>query len=48
MNKQIRKYLQSLLIISLLGFYVAGCSTMEGLGKDMEDLGEGIQEEASD
>lgn len=32
----------ALLVTSVL----AGCSTFEGVGKDMEDLGEDIQKEA--
>ena len=35
-------------IALLLTFALAGCETMEGLGKDIENLGESIQKKSKD
>lgn len=36
------------IVAALLGLSVSGCNTMEGFGKDTEDAGEAIQDEADD
>lgn len=37
---------KSLLIAVLACVWLAGCNTMEGVGKDVERAGEGIQKKA--
>ena len=47
MNKTMRtSLLASLLGLSLVG--LAGCNTVEGVGKDVQEVGEEIEEEAED
>ena len=36
------------LIALLAAFSLSGCETMEGLGRDLQNLGDAIEEEASD
>ncbi len=44
-----QKSLSSLLFAALLAaFALAGCNTVEGVGKDAEAVGEEIQEEANE
>lgn len=41
--------MKKFLVALMLGMFVtalAGCNTVEGLGEDVEDLGEGIQDAA--
>lgn len=40
-----RKLAVLLAVIACMG-YLAACNTTEGVGKDVEDLGEGIQDAA--
>ncbi len=37
-----------LLIALVLPFFLVGCETMEGLGKDVQKLGEKIEKESKD
>jgi entericidin A len=46
-NKMIRTVLFTLLSAALAGSLTA-CNTMEGAGKDIEEVGEEIQEESQD
>ncbi len=43
---------QTMKIITLLAilitFSISGCETMEGLGKDIQNLGDSIEKKASD
>jgi len=36
------------LIALLAAFSLSGCETMEGLGRDLQNLGDAIEDEASD
>ncbi|MBB5321937.1 entericidin A/B family lipoprotein [Marinobacter oulmenensis] len=40
--------MRALLITFALGAGLAGCNTMEGVGQDLEDAGEAIEQEASE
>ena len=37
-----------LLLMGLLSFSLAGCNTTEGIGRDVESVGEGIQDAVDD
>ena len=39
--------LASWIVVLVLGAFLAGCNTMEGLGKDVEKLGQKIDQKAS-
>ncbi|WP_430472861.1 entericidin A/B family lipoprotein [Thalassospira lucentensis] len=45
MTDFLKKFL-AVAMITGMGFGLAACETAEGFGKDMEDAGEAIQEEA--
>lgn len=47
MNNPNRK-LSLLMFVGLLAFGLSACNTMRGLGKDTEEAGEKIQEEAEE
>ena len=36
------------LIAMLMAISLSGCETMEGLGRDLQNLGDAIEDEASD
>ncbi|XKH01575.1 entericidin A/B family lipoprotein [Marinobacter nauticus] len=40
--------LRMLLLSFLIGAGLAGCNTMEGVGEDMEEAGEAIEQEAEE
>jgi len=51
MNLQTMKWIQFALLLSALALPVAaltGCNTTKGVGKDVESVGEEIQDEADD
>ena len=47
MNAKIRK-ISTLLLISAFSFGVGACNTMKGVGKDTEQAGKKIQQEADE
>lgn len=46
MNSLYRRTLLALLTAALVSFATAGCQTSKGFGKDVEKLGDKIQEKA--
>lgn len=34
------------LLLSMVVLFIAGCNTMEGAGRDMQDAGEAVEREA--
>lgn len=46
MNSSLRHFGQLLLVTALLVLATAGCQTANGLGKDVEKLGDKIQEKS--
>ena len=46
MNNKMTKLLGFLMIFTFLNISLAGCNTMEGLGKDIQKVGEEIEEKA--
>jgi predicted small secreted protein len=36
------------MLLALFGFAVAACNTVEGVGRDVESAGQGLQDEADD
>ncbi|KXS54525.1 MAG: hypothetical protein AWU57_1096 [Marinobacter sp. T13-3] len=40
--------IRMLLLTFLMGAGLAGCNTMEGLGQDVEEAGEAIEQEAEE
>lgn len=40
------KHISQILLVLLLGWAIAGCSTVEGLGKDLKKGGEAIEKAA--
>ena len=47
MNSKITKFALLLIAATLFVFSSTGCNTTKGLGKDVEKLGDKIQEKAS-
>lgn len=43
---KIKKILDFLMVFTFLTISLAGCNTMEGLGKDIQKVGQEIEEEA--
>ena len=44
--KSFRSLVKTLLIITLVSVFLAGCNTVEGMGEDIERGGQGIQDAA--
>ncbi len=42
------KYLKKVSLLSAIMFFLGGCATLEGMGKDLEKAGEKIQEAVED
>jgi predicted small secreted protein len=48
MNTQLKNWLYASMLAGTLAGALTGCNTVEGAGKDIEEAGEEIQEEAND
>lgn len=46
MNSKLKMFI-SLISLAGAGFLFASCNTADGVGKDIEDLGEGVQDAAN-
>ncbi len=46
LEKFMRLGVRSVFLVLLVGSGLAGCNTMEGFGKDVENAGESIEEQA--
>ena len=44
----IRKLASHLFLLLIAGGLLAGCNTMEGLGEDIEEAGDSLEEEAEE
>ncbi|WP_148862727.1 entericidin A/B family lipoprotein [Marinobacter fonticola] len=45
---KVKLALRSFFLVLFLGGSLAGCNTMEGVGEDVEQAGENMEEEAED
>lgn len=43
-----KRYLLSLLLLSLATGFLSACNTMAGVGKDVQEVGEEVEETAED
>lgn len=48
MNTQLKNWLYASMLACTLAGSLTGCNTVEGAGKDIEEAGEEIQEEANE
>lgn len=47
MKTNIKSFLNSILLVGILALGLAACATVEGVGKDVETVGEGVQDAAN-
>jgi predicted small secreted protein len=47
MNSSRKNFVQLLIALALLGLATTGCQTSKGFGKDVEKLGDKIQEKSN-